>query len=183
MDKSPFEKPQTETPAPQKPLEQEKVNHQIENIEIDNVEEIENFCTADMTFKSKREQLNAVREFLKSHLHNALDQKAQITDDVSKRIWDQETTKKLSQVIQDKYGVCLEWHVVASTLLSKLGVENVFKTGRVPNGPGHTYLDVKIDKKWEIFDPFAEKYLEDLGHNGNKFQNEYYKDSLSNLEQ
>ena len=88
----------------------------------------------------------------------------------------------MSQVFQDKYGVCLDWHIVAHAVLGKLGVESVFRTGRVPNSPGHTYLDVKIDRKWEIFDPFAEKYLEDVGYKGNKFQDEYYKDSFTKKE-
>jgi len=146
------------------------------------VEEIENFCDAEMLYKPQREQLNAVRDFLRTHLRNALNKNEKIPEDILKRIWDQDAAKKMSQVFQDKYGVCLDWHIVAHAVLGKLGVESVFRTGRVPNSPGHTYLDVKIDRKWEIFDPFAEKYLEDVGYKGNKFQDEYYKDSFTKKE-
>ncbi|MCX6755548.1 MAG: hypothetical protein NT068_03395 [Candidatus Nomurabacteria bacterium] len=149
----------------------------IENIEIDQVAIVEKFAE-DIMWKSKREQLEATREFLRKNLKNALNPKEKVPDDIQKRIWDQDKTKTLSTVFNDKYGVCVEWHVVGQVVLNKVGMETVFKTGYV-GGVGHTYLDVKIDKKWEIFDPFAEKFLEDIGQKGSTFQDEYYKDSTS----
>lgn len=156
--------------------------NKIENIEIDEVEEIEKFCDAEILYKPQREKLDAVRGFLRDHLRNALNRNEKIPEDILKRIWDQDSIKKMSQVFQDKYGVCLDWHVVAHAVLGRLGIESVFRTGRIPNGPGHTYLDVKIDRKWEIFDPFAEKYLEDVGSKGTQFQDAYYKDSFTKKE-
>ncbi len=161
---------------------QKEFINKIENIEIDEVEEIEKFCDAKMLYKPEREKLNAVREFLRTHLRNAMNRNEKIPEDILKRIWDQDSPKKMSQVLQDQYGVCLDWHVVGHAILGKLGVESVFRTGRVPNGPGHTYLDVKINGKWEIFDPFAEKYLEDVGSKGTQFQDAYYKDSFTKQE-
>ena len=151
----------------------------IENIEIDQVQAIENFCQ-QRDAQSEREKLTSVRIFLRTVLRNAIAPGVRIPPEVESRIWDQETIKKLSQVFTDRYGVCVEWHVVGQVILKRIGIEAIFRTGVIPGAPGHTYLDVKIDGQWEIFDPFAEKYLEDIGHQGQKqFQEEYYRDSLT----
>lgn len=150
----------------------------IENIEIDIVPEIETFCNdAELLFKPKEIQLDLIRNFLNEHLGNALNPNEKISQEVQKRIWDQKNLKKLSQVFLDKYGVCLEWCVVAHVVLQRVGIESVFRTATIPNGPGHCYLDVKIDD-WQIFDPFAERYLEDIDKPGKRFQSAYYKDSF-----
>ena len=66
-------------------------------------------------------------------------------------------------------------------MLNKLGIETRFQVGAVEGGPKHTYLDVKIDGMWEIFDPFAEQYLEDSGQKGTLFQPDYYLNSNAYL--
>jgi hypothetical protein len=148
----------------------------IENIEVDDVAVIDEFCSK-VSSKSEREKLDAVRSFLKDNLKNALKEGADIPEDVQRRIWDQKTPKKLSQVFQDKYGTCLDWHAAGYVVLNKLGIETVFRSAYIPGGPGHTYLDVKIDNKWEVSDPFAEQYIKDCGGTGGRFQREYYRDS------
>ncbi len=153
--------------------------HKIHNIEIDTVQEIEDFCTSEVLWKPKAEQLEAVHEFLEEHLRNAICPNVYIEKKIHDRIWDQESVKKLSQIFKDQqgYGVCLDWHAVAQVILEKLGIETIFRVGTVPGGPAHTYLDVKIDGWWKIFDPFAERYLYDTGQGGERFQSEYYKES------
>jgi hypothetical protein len=152
----------------------------IENIEIDDVAVIDEFCTK-VGDKTEREKLDATNVFLQTHLKNALSDNAVMPKDVKERIWDQDTPKKLSQVFSDKYGVCLEWHAAGKAVLDKLGIETVFRVGTVPDGPTHTYLDVKIDGNWEVFDPFAEQYIKELGGTGKRFQKEYYKNSNAKI--
>lgn len=150
----------------------------IENIEIDEVQVVESFVEEHL-YKPQQEQLEAVRSFLISHLKNALNPRDKVPKEIEDRIWDQESVKQLSLVLQDQYGVCVEWHVVSQVLLNRVGIETVFRIGEIPNAPLHTYLDVKIDRTWQIFDPFAERYLADVGSTGTQFQDEYYKDSFS----
>ncbi len=151
----------------------------IENIEIDFVPEIEEFCSTDLQFDKKSDQLLAIQDFLESHLLNALHStRSRIPNEVLQRIQDQKNTKTLSQVFKDKYGVCLEWCVVAHTVLQKLGIESVFRTALIAGAPGHCYLDVKIDGWWQIFDPFAIKYIKDIGATGDRFQSGYYRESF-----
>lgn len=150
----------------------------IENIELDQVAVVDDFCEK-ISFNTKREQLDLTRSFLQANLKNLLTIKDKVDQAILERIWDQKTIKKLSTVFDDKYGVCLEWHVVAQVVLNKVGIEAVFRTGQIPNEPEHTYLDVKIDGRWEVFDPFAENYLKEGGYTGSKFQDGYYTDSFT----
>ncbi|MFC1624774.1 transglutaminase domain-containing protein [Patescibacteria group bacterium] len=148
----------------------------ISNIEIDEVTEINDYCETIIN-KTEREKLDAVGNFLKNHLINALKEGVQMAKEVEQRVFNQEKPKKLSQVLEDKWGVCLDWNAVGKAMLDKLGIENVFRTGQYPGGPKHTYLDVKINDNWEIFDPFAEQYIKDNGGTGTRFQWIYYIDS------
>ena len=150
--------------------------NRIRNIEIDEVQAVENLCEAARGMP-ERQQLEVVEEFLQRNMLNALNPNAQISPEIRKRVWDQKTTKALSIVLEDRYGVCLDWHVVGQAILNKLGIETVFQVGKVADGPAHTYLDVKIEDKWEIFDPFARQYLADRGVSGKQFQSEYYLNS------
>ena len=157
--------------------------NRIENIEVDEIQAIEDFCDS-VKDKTPEEQLEAVRQFLQDNLLNALNPRASVPVDVKRRIWDQDTIKPLSTVFKDKYGVCLDWHVVGKSILDKLGVEAIFQVGRPPwGGPAHTYLDVKLGGKWRIFDPFAEQYLRDQGKEGKLFPREYYEKSFSRKKQ
>ena len=124
-----------------------------------------------------RDQLDAVRIFLQKNLLNALKLNTKLPPEIKSRVWDQKTTKALSIVMKDRYGVCLDWHVVGQVILNKLGIQTIFQVGKVSQGPYHTYLDVNIDGVWEIFDPFAEQYLADRGVVGKQFQQEYYRNS------
>lgn len=150
--------------------------NRIRHIEIDEVSAIEELCGAIRDMPPNM-QLDAVREFLNNNLLNALDPGVDIPKDVEARVWNQRTTKALSTVLNDKYGVCLDWHVVGQAILNKLGIETIFQVGEIEHGPKHTYLDVKINNKWEIFDPFAEDYLRARGYSGKQFQKGYYLNS------
>ena len=150
--------------------------NKIENIEVDEVQIVDDLCDAIRGYP-KRKQLKAISDFLNMHLLNALESNAKIPQEIKNRVWDQQTTKALSTVLKDRWGVCLDWHVVGQAILNKLGIETVFQVGRIPRGPAHTYLDVKLDEKWEVFDPFAERYLRDQGVKGKQFQGAYYLNS------
>ncbi len=150
--------------------------NRIENIEVDESQVIENLCEAIKELPPEQ-QLVAVQEFLQHNLLNALKPKVQIPKDVEARIWDQRTVKALTTVLDDRYGVCLDWHVVGQAILNKLGIETIFQIGQVPGGAAHTYLDVNVNGKWQVFDPFADQYLKDRGYDGGLFQQGYYLNS------
>lgn len=72
--------------------------------------------------------------------------------------------KTLSEALALQYGVCVEYHVLGKTIFDQLDIPCKFQSGRLSGeGPGHTYLDVQVNGKWQIFDPFAEVYLRDMG--------------------
>jgi hypothetical protein len=150
----------------------------IHNINITQVPELLLQTAVEHRQGNFESKLNVTREFLKENMKNALTEPAMPTD-IARRVWDQSTGKTLSEVLELKYGVCLDYHVVAAVLLSKLNIQTLFQTGEVPNGPKHTYLDVLNPEtnQWEIFDPFAEDYLKANGSAGKTFQNAYYTNS------
>jgi hypothetical protein len=47
------------------------------------------------------------------------------------------------------------------------------------NGPKHTYLDINVDGVWQIFDPFAEVFMEERGQKNKLFHSDYYSDSIT----
>lgn len=165
-------------------LDGEKPLERILYLEIDTTPEIEEFVS-EIVNLSTEEKLIKVSEFIKSKFKNAISphniklskkelQKIQ-------RVLKQEP-KKLSKALSLEYGVCVEYHVLGKAIFDKLGIPCEFKKGRMPGGSGHTFLDVQINGEWQIFDPFAEVYLNDTGeHNLKLLSPVYYESSKSNI--
>ncbi len=150
----------------------------IHNINIEKIPEVLQSIATEHLDDDFPAKLNVARQFLSENMKNALTDPG-MPQQIAARVWDQSSGKTLSAVLELKYGVCLDYHVVAAVLLSKLNVQTLFQTGEVPNGPKHTYLDVfnPETNQWEIFDPFAENYLKAKGSSGRTFQSGYYSKS------
>ncbi|MDD5725952.1 MAG: hypothetical protein PHC53_00870 [Patescibacteria group bacterium] len=158
----------------------EKPREKILHLEIDEVPEVDEFVgrVKDLPIE---EQLVEVSKFIKSNFKNAI---SPHTDKLPKeerekvnRVLRQEP-KTLSGALCLEYGVCVEYHVLGKAILDKLSIPCKFKKGVVAGSPGHTFLDVQVNGAWQIFDPFAEVYLSDLGRPDLKrFDPIYYKSS------
>ena len=152
----------------------------IRNILIDDIPEV-NAEVQKMKGQPMREQVARVSAFIKSKFRNAMPaDKGKLSEADYKRIekvFDQTTPKKLSECITLGFGVCLEFHVLGKAFFDKLGIPAEFKNGGLGHGPKHTYLDILVESVWEVFDPFAEVYMEERGQENKRFHPGYYTES------
>lgn len=172
--------PQKEQSQPSGAEETEpKESQQVLHIEMDEVPAVDEFV-ASVAMLPVREQVSLAGAFIKSQFKSAMppdstvfspEEKAQIA-----QVFDQGKVKKLSTCVGG-YGVCVEYHVLGKAIFDKLGIPNEFMIGRVDGGLSHTYLDIQIDGRWEIFDPFAEVYLSDRKSTATRFMADYYTKS------
>ncbi len=157
----------------------EKPNERVLHIEIDEIPDIEKLVTG-IRLLPIEEQLIGVSLFIKSKFKNALSPHnknlPQEEKDKIQQVLTQEP-KKLSEALCLGYGVCVEYHVLGKSIFDKLGIPCKFQTGWVPGGPGHTFLDIQVGGKWQIFDPYAEVYLSDAGRPDLKLLTPGYYDS------
>lgn len=149
----------------------------ILHIEVDEIPKVDAFVE-EIRDLSVEEKLERVSDFIKSNFKNAIspsvrDLPSEEREKVNK-ILDQRNIKKLSECLELGYGVCVEYHVLGKSIFDKLGIPCEFKTGKVEGGPGHTFLDIQVDGKWQIFDPFAEVYLKERGSSAKLFNPVYY---------
>lgn len=163
-------------PRPEENVEPKKILH----IEIDEIPEVDIFIN-NIESLPIEEKLEKVSEFIKSKFKNAISPDARnLPAEERKKIdevFDQKKSRKLSRCLELGYGVCVEYHVLGKAIFDKLGIPCEFKTGRLENGPGHTFLDIQIDVKWGIFDPFAEVYMSERGSSSKLFHPDYYLSS------
>lgn len=155
----------------------------ILHIELDETPEVDYFVH-EIKELSVREQIVRTSEFIKSKLKNAISPDSRTLPSAEQakiaRVLRQDEGIRLSEVLQLGYGVCVEFHALGKLVFDKLGIPCEFKTGSIGRGPDHTYLDIEVDSEWEIFDPFAEVYLRDIGHPESKlFHEGYYRSSNS----
>lgn len=162
-------------PSETEPKEPKRVLH----IEMDHVPAVDEFV-ASVVMLPVREQVSLTGAFIKSQFKSAMppdstvlspEERAQVA-----QVFDQGKAKKLSTCVGG-YGVCVEYHALGKAIFDKLGIPNEFMIGRVEGGLSHTYLDIQIDGKWEIFDPFAEVYLSDRKSSATRFMVDYYTKS------
>lgn len=143
----------------------EKPTERVLYLELDEIPDVEEFVVGIKNLPIE-EQLDRVSDFIKSKFKNAISPHnknlPQEEKDKIQRVLKQEP-KKLSEALCLEYGVCVEYHVLGKSIFDKLGIPCKFQKGRVPGGPGHTFLDIQMNGKWQIFDPFAEVYLSDAG--------------------
>jgi len=157
---------------------------QIRYIEIDEVPDIEQFVQEIMDLPIE-EQIGRISSFVKSKLKNALNPKNKHLPDEEKtkikESLDRSKIKKMSQVLATGYGVCVEYNALAEMIFDKLRIPCEFKSGQMGDGPKHTFLDISVNDEWQIFDPYAEVYLSDIGRPElTRFGEEYYKSSNTN---
>ncbi len=161
-------------------IEQVKEKPRIRNIELDEIPEVNNFVEGIMQLDTE-EKLNAVSTFIKSKLKSALPVNSKELSDVERAkintVFDQKTPKKLSECLLVGYGVCLDYNALGKVIFDKLGIPAEFKVGDLGRGPKHTYLDIEIDGAWQIFDPFAEVFMQERGSSSKLFSTDYYTGS------
>jgi len=158
---------------------------QIRHIELDVVPDVEEFVQKIESLPIEG-QVSYINSFVKEKLKNAIapnigdlpeEEKAKVDESL-----DRSETRKMSEVLTLGYGVCVEYNALAKTIFDKLGIPCEFKSGQMGDGPKHTFLDIEINGTWEIFDPFAEVYLADVGRSELKrFDDAYYELSNSNI--
>lgn len=155
----------------------------IRNIELDEVPEVNSFVQ-QMGSLPVDEQLKLTSAFIKSKLKNAMPVNAKQLpaeeQEKIKKVFDQMTPKKLSECLENGYGVCLDYNALGKLIFDKLGIPAEFKVGRIGSGPKHTYLDIYVGGAWQIFDPFAEVFMQERGSESKLFHSGYYSDSLTN---
>lgn len=163
-------------PQSEENIESKKILH----IEIDEIPEVDTFIHSIESL-SIEEKLEKVSEFIKSKFKNAISPDARNLPPAEREkiseVFDQKNMRKLSRCLELGYGVCVEYHVLGKAIFDKLGIPCEFKTGRLQGGPGHTFLDIQIDGKWHIFDPFAEVYMNERGSSSKLFHPDYYLSS------
>lgn len=155
----------------------------IRNIELDEVPEVNSFVQQVISLPVD-EQLELTSAFIKSKLKNAMPLNARelsVEEQAKiKKVFDQVTPKKLSQCLENGYGVCLDYNALGKLIFDKLGIPAEFKVGMMDSGPKHTYLDINVGGAWKIFDPFAEVFMQERGSKSKLFHNDYYYDSATN---
>lgn len=163
-------------------LQNEMEEEKIINITLDEPEMVMSFVKSLKEKGLNQERMVVpVSDFIKKSLKNAMNPayKNAGNEVRDKILWvyNQGKEKSLSSVLENGYGVCLDFHALAAKIFSLLGIRYEFKVGSLPIGPKHTYLDIYIDGKWRIFDPFAEVCLSDEGKEAGLFTKEYYSES------
>lgn len=165
------------------PHEDQNKVEQIRHIELDVVPDVEKFIQ-EIESLPIEEQVSRINLFVKEKLKNAIapnigDLPAEEKIKVDESL-DRSETRKMSEVLELGYGVCVEYNALAKTMFDKLGIPCEFKSGQMGDGPKHTFLDIEVNGKWEIFDPFAEVYLADIDRSElTRFDDAYYESSNS----
>ena len=99
--------------------------------------------------------------------------------------FDSEAEKRsymLTQVLNDKKGVCDDYTLLFDTLLTRLGYESVViegytkdSDGRLNRNIGHSWTAVKTKGEWLLFDPtWAAGYTDDKGRYVKKYNPKWY---------
>lgn len=155
------------------------------HIELDEIPEVDAFVE-EIRKIPLTEQLARISVFIGLKLKNgikALREKKSLPPEEHEKIdrmLNQQSIKTLSSVLSNEYGLCVDFHALACSILRKLNVIHFFRIGRIPYvSASHTYLDVLVNGRWQIYDPFADVFKKD----GGNMPDEYYKGSYSRLRQ
>lgn len=127
-------------------------------------------------FGSDAEKIAWVSKVTKGHLKDAINAKDNPEEyaahkDAIDTAW-ADTPVGMQQLVDGGYGVCRDFHGYGLVAFEELGMEAVFYGN---SRYRHTFLYVKNNGVWQVFDPFAEAYFKNKTGQEQLFPENCYK--------